>query len=113
MKKIKLNISHPDKSRAEAFLNAINKELEPAPFDWKLLNESTRIVDAVKMINTDKTLTITIIFTDSYGDADHIAKANPLENSTRWGYNGSIMYLVESSDSDIVDEVVSTFAGKE
>lgn len=113
MKKIKLNIKHPDKVRAEAFLNAINEELEMVPFDWKSLKQSIRIVDAVKMTNANKTLTITIIFTESYGDADHIAKANSIKNTTRWGYNGSIMYLVESSDSDKGDNVISTFAGKE
>ncbi|MBO9703294.1 MAG: hypothetical protein J7604_23975 [Sporocytophaga sp.] len=113
MKKIKLNINHPDKVRAEAFLNALKEELEMVPFDWKSMKQSTRIIDAVKMTNTNKTLTITIIFTEFYEDADLIARANSIKNTTRWGYNGSIMYLVESSNSDIADNIISTFAGKE
>jgi len=113
MKKIKLNINHPNKARAEAFLSSINEELETVPFDWKSLKQSTRIVDSVKLTDKAKTITITLIFTDSYGDPDIIVKANEIKDSIRWGYNGSIMYLVESSDSDKVDKVVSAFAGKE
>lgn len=112
MNRTTLNINHPDKSRAEAFLNSLDEELEVVSFDWKSLKQSTRIVDAAKLTNNDKTLTITIIFTESYGDADHIAKANYL-GSVRWGNNGSIMYLVESSDSDKVDTILGVFAGEE
>ena len=113
MNKIKLNINHPDKARAEVFLNAINEEFETVPFDWKSLKQSTEIIDSVKLTNKAKTITITLIFTEAYGDADLIAKANVIKDTIRWGCNGSIMYLVESSDSDKVDEVLGIFAGKE
>jgi hypothetical protein len=113
MNRTTLNINHPDKSRAEAFLNSLNEELEVVSFDWKSLKQSSRIVDAAKLSNKDKTLTLIIIFTESYGDADHIAKENFVKDSVKWGNNGSIMYLVESSDSDKVDSILSIFAGEE
>ncbi|GAL85979.1 hypothetical protein MYP_3208 [Sporocytophaga myxococcoides] len=113
MNRTTLNINHPDKVRAEAFLNSLNEELEVVSFDWKSLKQSTRIVDAAKLSNNDKTLTITIIFTESYGDADHIINANFIKGSVRWGNNGSLMYLVESSDSDKVNSILSIFAGEE
>ncbi len=113
MNRTTLNVNHPDKIRAEAFLNSLDEELEVVSFDWKSLKQSTRIVDAAKLTNNDNTLTIIIIFTESYGDADHIAKENSIKDSIRWGNNGSIMYLVESSDLDKVDTILSVFAGEE
>ena len=110
---MQLTIKHYDKSRAEAFLNSLDDEFEPVHFDWKSLEESARIVDAVKLTNTSGTLIITLLFLGSYSDAGIIAKANSMANSVRWGCNGSLMYLAESVDRDKVDEVMSTFAGKE
>jgi len=110
---IQLNTNHSDKKRVEAFLRALNEKLEQLPFDWESLKESNRIVDAIKLTNMNKSLFITVIFVNSYEDANFIAKANFIKNEIRWGQNGSIMYVVESSDLDKVSEVVSTFAGNE
>ena len=110
---IQLNTNHSEKDRVEAFLNALNEKLEQLPFNWESLEESGRIEDAVKLTNNNKSLIITVIFVKDYGDAEIIAKANFIKDSIRWGQNGSIMYVVESSDQDTVSKVVSTFAGKE
>jgi hypothetical protein len=91
----------------------LNEEFEQLPFDWKTLEGSERIVDAVKLANIDKTLVITLLFLETYWDADIIAKANSIAKEARWGCNGSLMYLVESADDDKVSDVVSTFAGRE
>ena len=108
---IQLDINHYDKRRAEVFLHSLNEEFEQVPFDWKSMEESERIIDAVKLTNTGKTLTIILLFLETYWDAEIIAKANAI--SVRWGCNGSLMYLVESADQGIVSDVVSIFAGKE
>jgi len=113
--KIPLNIKHYDKTRAEYFLQALNENFEFLPLDWKSWKESERIVDAVKLTNADKSLTITLLFIEDYDDADIIAKANTLPTSdiARWSNNGSIMFLVESPDPIKVDSTLSLFAGKE
>ena len=113
MTRIQLKSNHSEKGRAEVFLNALNEKLEQVPFDWRAWKESERIVDAVKLASISKSLIITVIFVDDYHDADIIAKANVIKHPTRWGQNGSIMYLVDSPDQDTVDEVLSTFAGRE
>jgi hypothetical protein len=109
---IQLTTDHSEKSRVEVFLRALNEKLEQIPFDWQSLEESGRIDDAVKLTNINKSLTITVIFVKAYADASIIAKANSI-GTTRWGQNGSIMYLVESRDQDKVSMVLSTFAGRE
>ena len=108
-----LNINHFQKDRAEVFLDSLNEEFEQVSFDWKSLQESDRIVDAVKLTNKNKTVIITLLFLDTYSDAGLIAKANSITDTTRWGCNGSIMYMAESDDPDKVSDVVSTFAGRE
>ena len=108
-----LNIDHFQKDRAEVFLNSLDEEFEQIDFDWQSLKESGRIMDAVKLTNRNKTLIITLFFLNTYSDADLIAKANSITDTTRWGCNGSIMYMAESDDPDKVSDVVSTFAGRE
>lgn len=110
---IHLNTNHPEKTRVEAFLRDLNEQLEQIPFDWKSLEESSRIDDAIKLTNTTGSLIITVIFVKDYWDANLIAKANFTKDALQWGQNGSIMYVVECSDQDKVSEVVGTFAGKE
>lgn len=113
--KIQLNVKHNDKTRAEYFIQALNEDFELLPLDWKSWKESERIVDAVKLTNTDKSLTITLLFLEDYYDADIIAKANalPTSDTARWSNNGSLMFLVESPDSSKVDNALSIIAGKE
>src|SRR4051794_3299720 len=113
MNAIQLNINHPDKPRAEAFLHTLNEKFEQLPFDWKSLEQSTRIVDAVKLTNSNKSLNITLIFVREYADSNFIAEANSINGTIRWGCNGSMMYIIESPDLDKVAEVLGTFAGKE
>jgi hypothetical protein len=111
--KTKIDINHPDKSRAEAFLNSLKEQFEQLPFDWKSLEESNRIIDAVKLSNSKKTLIITLLFLGGYADASIIAKANSIQGAARWGCNGSMMYVVESADLKKVNDVLGTFAGRE
>lgn len=110
---IQVNTHHSEKDRVETFLNALNERLEQLPFNWESLKESSRIDDAVKFTNHNRSLVITVILLKDYWDAAHIAKANFMEGAIRWGQNGAIMYVVESNDEDIVSKVVGTFAGKE
>jgi hypothetical protein len=110
---IQLNTNHSEKDRVEAFLNALNEKLEQLPFNWESLEESGRIEDAVKLTNHNKSLIITVIFVKDYWDANLVAKANFIKDSIRWGQNGSIMFVVESSDQDKISEVLGVFAGKE
>ena len=113
--KFRLDINHRDKARMEAFLGMLNEEFECVPFDWKSWNQADIIVDATKLINTDQSLIITILFLESYSAADVLAKANalPSDETARWSVNGAVMYLVESNDRDKVNHVLSIFAGDE
>jgi hypothetical protein len=110
---IQLKTNHSEKDRVEVFLECLNEKLEQLPFNWESLAESKRIEDAVKIANIDRSLFITVIFVKDYWDADIIAKTNFIKDSMRWGQNGSIMFVVESSDQDKVSEVLGIFAGKE
>ena len=112
---IQLNVKHQDKTRAEYFLQAMNEHFELLPIDWKSWKESGRIVDAVRLSNTDKSLTITLLFLEEYGDAEIIAKANslPTIDTARWSNNGSLMFLVESAEPYRVNSTLGIFAGNE
>ena len=113
--KIRLDINHSDSARMETFLEMLHEELKRVTFDWKSLNQSDSIVDAVKLRNIDNSLTITIFFLASYSAAAILAKANalPSEETARWSVNGAVMYLVESPDGSKVDHVLGLFAGRE
>ena len=66
----------------------------------------------MKLANTNKSLIITVIYLNSYDDANLIAKVN-FTKEIRWGQNGLIMYLVESTDKDEIANVMGVFAGRE
>ena len=112
---ITLDISHPNKGQMEYFLNSIDDKLENVSYDWHALKESDSIVRAYQFRNIEQSLTITVIFATSYADANRIAEANvfPAISQARWGLNGSVLYLIESTDVDKVDDILSLFAGKE
>jgi len=112
---IELNIKHHDNTRAEYFIRALREDFELLPIDWKSWKESRRIVDAARLTNTDKSLTITLLFLEDYSDAEVIATANalPTIDTARWSNNGSLMYLVEAADAHKVSNTLSIFAGNE
>jgi hypothetical protein len=104
-----------DQTRARAFLNKLKENLKPIPFDRRTWKETGRIFDAEKMATPDKSLTVTLIYLNSYEDADVVAKANklPSKPTARWSVNGPLMYLVESADADRVSHVLGVFSGEE
>jgi hypothetical protein len=112
---IRLDVNHNDKGRMEAFLEMLNEKFEPVPFNWRSWKQSDSVVDAVKLTNITRSLTITIFFLETYSAGDVLAKANalPFEDTARWSMNGAVMYLVESPDRDKVDHVLGLFAGRE
>ena len=113
--KITLNIDHPNAKRMEFFLNAVEEDLIEIPFEWKKWKLSDRMSGGCKFISKDKSLTITVLFCDSYHDANEIAAANdlPYLPKAKWSLNGNLLYLVESDDEGKVREVLGLFAGEE
>ncbi|MFN8417237.1 MAG: hypothetical protein U0U66_12975 [Cytophagaceae bacterium] len=110
---IQLSTKHSEKNRVEAFLRVLNENFEQVPLDGQSLKESRRIEYAVKLANIDRSLSINILFVKDYDDANLIAKENFVKDNIHWGQNGSIMYVVESSNQDKVSNVLSVFAGRE
>ncbi|HYF70454.1 MAG TPA: hypothetical protein VD884_20095 [Ohtaekwangia sp.] len=112
---ITLNVDHPNRKRMEYFLNSVTEKLEQVSFDWRDWKQADKIISGHKFNNSDSSLTITVLFTSSYDDANEIAKANalPLLPNAKWSVNGDLLYLVESEDENKVSEVLSLFAGKE
>ena len=114
---ITLNIQHNNAKRFEYFLNSINASLTPAPFEWRSWKRSDLIQDACRFVSADPSapLTISLVFCDSYHDADEVGKINQLASvpMAKWSVNGDVLYLVESIDGDLVSSVLSIFAGEE
>lgn len=113
--KITLEVDHPNKTRFEYFLNSVDEKLEKDSLNWHILKDANKIVGGCKFKNSDQSLSITVIFADSYYDANKIGDVNsfPRLPHARWGVNGDVLYLVESTDEDKVDEILGIFAGKE
>jgi hypothetical protein len=114
--KISLSIKHNNALRMTYFLNAVEDELKEISFDWKTLNLAERITAGCKFTSTSAKLpvTISVLFCDSYNDANEIGKANwPYLPKAKWSLNGDLLYLVESEDTNKVSEVLSLFAGEE
>lgn len=111
------HIDHYDTSRMEFFLNALDEELTETPFEWRELKMADRMSGVCKFISTTNQipLTITVFFCSSYAEATEIAKANLLPSTSvaKWGINGSLMYLVETEDSERLGEILGFFAGRE
>lgn len=115
--KISLQINHANAKRMEYFLNQIKEELVPAPFEWRSWKKSDSIHDGCRFISVDtqQPVKISILFCDSYQDANTIAKENklPVLPTATWSVNGDVMYLVESADADKVSDILGVFAGEE
>ncbi len=115
--KITLSIQHNNAKRFEYFLNSINTNLSPAPFEWRSWKRSDLIQDACRFVSADPSvpLTISLVFCDSYHDANEVGKINELSSvpTGKWNVNGDVLYLVESRDAGKVSEILSKFAGEE
>jgi len=115
--KISLSIHHNNASRAAYFLNEVEDELKEIPFDWKTWKLADRITGGCKFTSASAKhpVTISVLFCDSYWDANEIAKTNALPYSAqaKWSVNGDLLYLVESEDEEKVSDVLGLFAGKE
>jgi hypothetical protein len=112
---IRLDLDHHNKTRVEYFLNSVDEKLEQVPFDVQDLNRADNVIAAFKFIGKDRSISITVIFADSYFDANGIATENSFQKmpNTNWTVNGDILFVVESADDDVVSEMLSLFAGRE
>jgi hypothetical protein len=112
---ISLDLDHRNKTRVEHFLNSVGEKLEQISFDARELNRADEIIAAFKFVGKDRSLSITVIFADSYFDASGIATANSFQKgpNTNSTVNGDILFVVESADEDTVNEMLSHFAGRE
>ncbi len=115
--KISLSVNHNNALRMTHFLNAVEDKLKEIPFDWKTWKLAERITDGCKFTSTSSPspLTISVLFCDSYSDANEIGKANalPYLPQAKWSVNGDLLYLVECADEEKVSDVLSLFAGEE
>ena len=115
--KIILSIQHNNATRMAYFLNRVEADLVEAPFEWRSWKKSDCICDGCRFISTDaqQTVKITIVFCDSYHEANTIAKENklPYLPTAKWSVNGDVLYLVESEDAGKVSEILGLFAGEE
>ncbi|MGN6646295.1 MAG: hypothetical protein ACTHJT_07180 [Cytophaga sp.] len=114
---ITLSIQHNNARRFEYFLKSINVNLTPAPFEWRSWKRSDLIQDACRFVSADPSapLTISLIFCDSYHDANAVGTANGLSSvpMAKWSVNGDVLYLIESKNADQLSAILSTFAGEE
>ena len=112
---ISLYINHPSAKRAEYFLNSVEEELVQIPFDWHTLKRANVINAAAKFETENRSIIITVVFADSYLDANEIAIANAVPElpHVRWTVNGDVLYLVDAADKDKVSELLGLFAGDE
>lgn len=113
MSSIRLDIIHPDKTRVEYFLNNVDEDLEPIPFDSKELSGGDDIV-GFKFNVKRRSAFIMVIFAESYSHATKIeASSLTLRPNIKWTINGEILFGVESDDEDASREMLSFFAGRE
>ena len=111
---IRLNISHPDKSRVEYFLNNVDEDLEQIPFDAGELSGVDDIIAGHKFSVKGRSAFVIVIFAASYSHATKIEAANlATRPNMRWTINGAILFGVESVDEHISNEMLSFFAGRE
>ncbi|MDF2457074.1 MAG: hypothetical protein K0R51_3067 [Cytophagaceae bacterium] len=114
--KITLSIDHNNAKRMAYFLNAVEDELKEIPFDWKNWALADRIVGACKFFSTttQDPLSISLVFCDSYSDANEIGKANSLAfPQAKWSVNGDVLFFVACDDKYKGNDVLSLFAGEE
>lgn len=110
-----LNANDPNKARINHFLNGTGERLIKTDWDHHKLKQGDQIIAAYKFESEDQSLIITVISASSYHDANRIAEVNGFNHvaNGKSGINGSILYIVQSSDDDKVSDVVSLFAGRE
>ncbi|HTF21995.1 MAG TPA: hypothetical protein VK658_28135 [Chryseolinea sp.] len=110
-----LDVNDPNKTRISHFLSSTGERLTKVPWDQRNIKEADNVVAAYKFESDDQSLSITVISATSYHDANRIAAVNGFNELShgKWGSNGSILYLVQSSDKARVSATVSIFAGEE
>ena len=111
---IRLDIIHPDKARAEHFLNKVDGDLEQIPFDVRELNGVDDNIAGFKFSVKNRTAFVIVIFAASYSHATKIEAANLAAGpSVKWTINGEILFGVESDDEHVSKQMLSFFAGRE
>lgn len=111
---IRLDIVHPQKSRAESFLNKVSENLEELPFDVQELNGVDDTVSGYKFKVKDRSTFVILIFAESYAHANEIAAANSqIQAKLKWTINGALLFGVESVDAHLSNQMLSFFAGQE
>ena len=114
---ISISIDHNNARRMEFFLNNIEEELKEIPFEWKSWKLADRVTGGCKFTSATSPypVTISVLFCDSYSDANEIGKENalPYLPKAKWSINGDLLYLVESEDEEKVSDILSLFAGEE
>src|SRR5689334_926013 len=111
---IRLDISHPEKSRVEHFLNNVDEDLQQIPFQPEELNAVDDIIAGFKFKVKDRYAIVIVIFAESYSHANKIEAANlATRPNIRWTINGAILFGVESDDEHVSKEMLGFFAGRE
>lgn len=112
--RITLDIVHPDKSRAEHFLNNVDEDLDQIPFDSRELSSVDDIIAGFKFDVKGRCVFVVVIFATSYSHATEIEVANlAARPDIRWTINGEILFGVESADEHVAKKMLSFFAGRE
>lgn len=111
---IRLDISHPDKSRVEHFLNNVDESLEQISFHDGELDNVGDIIGGFKFRVKSRTAFVIVIFATSYFHANEIEAANLVAKpNISWTINGAILFGVECNDEDVAKRILSSFAGRE
>ncbi|OQP49784.1 hypothetical protein A4H97_28250 [Niastella yeongjuensis] len=103
--RITIGLSHPNSRNAEAFLNSWEE-----PF--LLQEKGTNKFIFHSAISQTK---LELIFFDSYDEANSfgIEHLNPVNETSMWNLNGSMLFSASGNNADKVQSLVSHFAGKE
>lgn len=115
--KITLSIPHNNATRMSYFLNAVEDELIEIPFNWKNWDLADRIIGGCQFISASALhpLSISLLFCNSYSDANEIGKVNALSHlpQGKWSVNGDVLFFVACDDKYKENDVLSLFAGEE
>jgi hypothetical protein len=112
---ITLDLNHHNKTRVEYFLNSVDEKLEQIPFNPQDLTHAEDIIAGFKFKGTDVSILVTVIFARTYFHASEIETANSFRKLPNTGstINGDILFVVESTDEDVVSNMLGHFAGRE
>ncbi|TAF65672.1 MAG: hypothetical protein EAZ55_07875 [Cytophagales bacterium] len=112
---VQFDFSHPNAQQMQSLVNSYGDVWLLGKPDWVTWQHEDLIQKRFYMSTHAGKASLTLVFCKTQADAQKIAEVNFPKNSetTQWGLNGAVVFLIQSNDKWLKDAIISHLAGEE